>query len=163
MRGSYSQEAMLSCIQTLIEHNFAMRNPLIRSMKDLSRSEFTKDFGVGWGSIRNILVHLLNTEGYWLSVLKEEEFEGLYFQDFEDLTQIQKTWSKLEKQTREFVGQQNERSLLRLVRVEWSQGTVSFTVAKALIHMTTHEVHHRGVLVGLIRQLGRVPPDVNML
>jgi uncharacterized damage-inducible protein DinB len=40
---------------------------------------------------------------------------------------------------------------------------MSFTVGKALIHMATHETHHRGLIVGLIRQMGLEPPDVNML
>ncbi|MHA2286802.1 MAG: DinB family protein [Candidatus Thorarchaeota archaeon] len=29
--------------------------------------------------------------------------------------------------------------------------------------MATHETHHRGLVIGLIRQLGYEPPDVDML
>ncbi|MHA1957884.1 MAG: DinB family protein [Candidatus Thorarchaeota archaeon] len=47
--------------------------------------------------------------------------------------------------------------------VVWGDRTVSFTVAKALVHMATHETHHRGLVIGLIRQLGYEPPDVDML
>ncbi|NHI83307.1 MAG: hypothetical protein EAX81_03275 [Candidatus Thorarchaeota archaeon] len=41
--------------------------------------------------------------------------------------------------------------------------TVSFTVKKVLVHLATDEIHHHGLIVGLIRQLGYEPPDVNML
>ena len=89
-------------------------------MSDLSETEFTKDFGVGWGSIHNILVHLLKTEKYWISILKDDEFEGLQYQDFDDVRKIQEKWMVLEKQTREFLRRQNEKSLFRLISVEWS-------------------------------------------
>ncbi len=57
---------MLSCIEVLLEHNFACREPLLEAVKQLSKEEFTRDLGVGRNSIRDILIHLVNTEIYWI-------------------------------------------------------------------------------------------------
>ena len=40
---------------------------------------------------------------------------------------------------------------------------MSFMIGKALTHMATHEIHLRGLLIGLNMQFGLEPPDVNML
>jgi hypothetical protein len=47
---------MLQCIGMLLEHNYAVRKTLLHTIADLDASDFTKNVGVGQGSIRNILV-----------------------------------------------------------------------------------------------------------
>ncbi len=69
----------------------------------------------------------------------------------------------METTTREFLRDQNEGGLQHVKSVTWGDETVSFTVAKALLHLATYETHHRGLMVGLLRQLGYKAPDVNMM
>ena len=154
---------MMTCIEMLLDHNITCRQPLIDTIKNLTSEEFTKDLGVGIGSIRNILVHLVNTEDYWISLLRKVESKGLNPTNFDDMDSIAEIWSKISTTTKEFMENQNERTLQVVRNVKWNDVMVYFTVAKALIHMTTHETHHRGLIIGLIRQLGYDPPDVNML
>jgi len=152
---------MISALDILLDHNFACRKPLLESLKKLDNDDFTRS--VGGTSIRNILVHLMNTEIYWISLLGDMDTEELNPKEFKDVKSIAKTWRKIERETREFVSNQTEVSLQFVKSVSWDRGTVSFTVAKALIHMATHETHHRGFIIGLLRQMGYEPPDVNML
>ncbi len=155
---------MLSCIEILLEHNFACREPLLEAVKQISQEEFTKDLGVGRNSIRNILVHLVNTEIYWIDhVLRGITTEQISSKDYADVESIREAWKSVETTTREFLRDQNERGLQHVKSVTWGDVTVSFTVAKALLHLATHETHHRGLMVGLLRQLGYKAPDVNMM
>ena len=155
---------MLSCIEMLLEHNFASREPLLEAVKQLSQDEFTKDLGVGRNSIRDILVHLVNTEIYWIDhVLRGIATEQIVSKDIADAENIREAWKSVETTTREFLRDQNERGLQHVRSVTWGNVTVSFTVAKALVHLATHETHHRGLVVGLLRQLGYKAPDVNMM
>jgi uncharacterized damage-inducible protein DinB len=47
---------MMSCIEMLFEHNFAVREPILDSVKQLSSEDFTKNHGVGWGIRRQLLI-----------------------------------------------------------------------------------------------------------
>ncbi len=154
---------MIPTLEILLDHNFTCRKPLLESLKKLDNGDFTRNLGIGDTSFRNILVHLMNTEIYWISLLSDMETEKLDPKEFKDIKSIARTWQKIERETREFMSNQTEVSLQYVKSVDWEKGTVSFTVAKALIHMATHETHHRGFIIGLLRQIGYEPPDVNML
>jgi uncharacterized damage-inducible protein DinB len=152
---------MIPCIEMLIEHNNASREPLFDSLKKLDNDDFIRVLGSS--SIRDILVHLMNTEIYWISLLSDMENETLNPEEFTEIELITKTWKKIERETRDFVAEQTDVSLQYVKTVTWGESTVSFTVGKALVHMATHEVHHRGFIIGLLRQMGYEPPDVNMI
>ena len=154
---------MQTCIKILINHNNNCREPILRTFEQLPKEDLTKDLGVGRGSIRDILVHLMNAEKYWISVLSDESFDFVDPKSFNDIPSIRSKWCEIEDRTIEFLEELKEDELIHVRNVSWKKGTVSFTIAKALIHMATHETHHRGLLVGLARQLGLKPPDVNML
>jgi uncharacterized damage-inducible protein DinB len=156
---------MISCIETLLEHNFACRESLLDALDSLSYSELVSNQEVGRGSIRNILVHLLETEIYWMYTVIgcNSEQDRLDKTDFEDVDSIRRKWKETEVVTREMFKNQNEGTLQYVKSVRWGDRTVSFTVAKVFIHMATHEIHHRGLIIGLLRKLGYKPPDVNMI
>ena len=154
---------MIQCINILLEHNFACREPLLNALKQLTKEEFTQNLQVGRGSIRDIMVHLMKTELYWISVVSDQEMKPISDEDFTDVDVIRKTWQEIESSTRNFVENQSESSLQYVKNVTWGEQTVSFTMAKAIIHMATHETHHRGLIIGLMKQLGHEPPDVNMM
>ncbi|MFW9962079.1 MAG: DinB family protein [Candidatus Sifarchaeia archaeon] len=147
----------------LLDHNLACREPLLQTLEQLSIDVFMKDLGIGRSSIRNILVHLLNTEIYWISVLSGSDFEYIEPENLSDIQSIRTVWSKIHEKTRSYVANLKEEQLQHVKSVTWENQTVSFTVSKALIHMTNHETHHRGLLAGLIRLEGLEPPDFNML
>ena len=65
--------AMMACIEMLLNHNIACRQPILDTVKDLTSEEFIKDLGVGIGSIRDILVHIINAENYWIVFPYENE------------------------------------------------------------------------------------------
>lgn len=142
------------------------RGLVIDSVRRLTSEDFRKNHGVGWGSIRDIMVHLVTTERYWISVLKDEETELVNTIDYQDLNRIAELWASTEKQTREYLKGLGDDHLHHVKSVVWPEEapkTVSFTVRKALIHLATHEIHHRGLIVGMIRKMGHVPPVVDML
>lgn len=153
----------MSCVEMLFEHNFSVRTPILDAVRQLSDEDFKRNHGVGWGSVRDILVHLINTEKYWISVLKDEEMNWLDSGNYSDVDSIAKTWTDVEKETREYLMTLEDDHLYHVKRVRWPDATVTFTVRKALVHLATHEVHHRGLIVGLIRKMGHTPPVVDML
>jgi uncharacterized damage-inducible protein DinB len=157
-------ETMLSCIRQLFEYNIAQRRRILKLLEQVDREDLTRELGVGWGSIHGILVHLMNTEIYWIdTVLRGVETERVLSEECEDMDAISKHWSRVEENTRNLLSDVNEAYLQNVQSVRWDGTIISFTVAKALLHVATHEIHHRGLVIGLLRQMGYDPPDVNML
>ena len=154
---------MIQCINILLEHNFACREPLLNAIAQLNNEDFTRDMKVGFSSIRGILIHLMKTELFWISVVSDQEMPPISDDDFVDVESIRKAWQEIERDTRRFVEYQSENSFQHVKNVTWDDQTVSFTVAKAIIHMATHETHHRGLIIGLMKQLGHATPDVDMM
>jgi uncharacterized damage-inducible protein DinB len=154
---------MISCIDMLIEHNYSVRGPLLESLKQLDRKDFVRNLGVGTSSIRNVLVHLMNSEIYWMNIIGEEDTHALDPEEFADVDAIATTWKQIENEMRDILGSQSDASLQYVKRLRIGDDTVSFTIARALLHMVTHEAHHRGFIVGLLRQMGYQPPNMNML
>ena len=113
--------------------------------------------------MRNILVHLMNAERYWISVLDGSDFEPIEPENLESVQSIREVWFRVHEGTREFMDRLREDQLHHVKSVPWGDQLVSFTIGKALIHVATHETHHRGLLSGLIRQQGLEPPDFDML
>jgi uncharacterized damage-inducible protein DinB len=105
----------------------------------------------------------MNAEKFWISFLKGIKTEKSKPESFRDIQSIRDAWSTVSSDTEEFIGTIVEEQLNHVRSVKSGDQTISFTVAKALLHITTHETHHRGFLIGLIRQKGLEPPDVNMI
>jgi uncharacterized damage-inducible protein DinB len=158
----FAISVMMTCIE-ILDHNRACRQSILDAVKNLTSEEFIKELGVGNGSIRDILIHMINAEDYWISLLKNIDTRKFNRKDFDKVDSVAKIWLEVEAVTKEFLENQTERTLQVVCNVKWDDIMVHFTVAKALIHMATHEIHHRGLIIGLIRQLGYNPPNVNML
>ena len=139
------------------------RASLLDSIENVDRDIFLKDLGVGRVSLRNILVHLMDTEKFWISLVKGMEIEHFSPETFPTLDTVRKAWCDVERETRDYLETLNESQLQHVKSVVWNNNTINFTIGKALVHFVTHEIHHRGVIIGLLRQLGLEPPDVNML
>jgi uncharacterized damage-inducible protein DinB len=154
---------MQTCIEMMVNHNISCREPILETLEKLTSEDLIKDLGIGKSSLRDILVHLMNAEKYWISLLSNARFEHLDPKNFSDISSIRTAWCEIGEKTIDFIKNLQESELLHVRSVVWKKGTMSFTVGKALIHMATHETHHRGLIVGLIRQMGLEPPDVNML
>jgi uncharacterized damage-inducible protein DinB len=154
---------MRTIIEMLVNHNSVCREPLFQTLEKLDSEEFLKPTGAGKGSVRDILVHIMNAEKFWIAFLNETEYEMSKPDDFRNIKSIRDVWSKVTADTEEFIRNLPEDQLHHVRSIRSGDQTISFTLAKALLHVTTHETHHRGFLVGLIRQKGIEPPDVNLL
>ncbi len=147
----------------LINHNSLCRGPLLQTLEQLDSEDVLNPTGAVRRSVRDILVHIMNAEKYWITFLKESDYQMSKPEEFLDIQSIRDEWLKVSAETDEFIRNLPEDHLLHVRSVRIGERIISFTVAKALLHMATHEIHHRGFLIGLIRHKGLEPPDVNML
>lgn len=149
----------------LYNWNLQLRQNLLKSLEKVPWEELTKDRGFGWKSIRNCLVHILECEDFWVrKVLKKEPLEKYRFDDFSSIDDFRRRWEKLQKQTLDFAKSLSPAQLAEPREHVFSDGASrKFTPEKALIHMLTHEFHHRGQISCLLRQAGFEPPCLDLI
>lgn len=72
--------------------------------RNLSERDFTRDLGVGHSSIRNIVVHLVNNEGYWIDeVLKGGERRLYDPEEVTTVTDVRVLFEEREEKTEEYL------------------------------------------------------------
>ena len=149
----------------LYNANLQLRENLLKSLETVPWDELTKDRGFGWKSIRNCLVHILECEDFWVrKVLKKEPLEKYSFDDFNSIDDFRKRWERLNKQTLDFAKSLSPAQLSEPKEYTFSDGTSrKFTPEKVLIHMLTHEFHHRGQISCLLRQAGFEPLCLDLI
>lgn len=145
----------------LLDHNLTVRSAIIETLERLNTEDFMRDSGSG--SVRDILVHVIDTERYWISVLTGGRSNHLDPTDFGTIRDIKAIWCEAEEFTKGFLNEMSEEQLVHVKSVRRNDKTTYFTVAKALLHLAAHEIHHQGQVVGLIRQFGLDSPDTDML
>lgn len=163
IRVSNYAYTMLTIIEMLTNHNKVCREPLFQILEKVKSKDLLKSTGAGKRSVRDILVHIMNAEKFWISYLKKTEYQKSQPEEFKDIQSIRDAWSSVTAKTEEFIKNLSVDQLRHVRSVRSGDQTISFTVAKALLHVATHETHHRGFLIGWIRQKGLEPPDVNVL
>jgi len=153
------------CVEfkALFDYIIDARHRLLAGVAELTQEQFLRDMGTGWRSIRGTLVHMMDADDYWVSVLSGDEHKRYRPEEFPVTESIIQAWKRVEGRMRNFLEVLDEEVLREARSVTWDGETVHFTVAKALMHMATYETHHRGAVMGMIRQLGVQPPVLDLL
>ena len=153
-------------LETLYDYSYWANAKLFEPLSRLTPEEFVRPVAGGYGSVRNTLVHMMSAEGGCLdrcggpkrgAPLKPEEFSTL-----ESITRY---WATQERNLRAFLAGLSDADLAR--RFEFTLPMHSFTrvmaVGEILHHAAIHNIHHRGQVTLLLRALGQVPGNVDIL
>ena len=143
--------------------NLNVRERLLKFLETVPFEKLLVESKLGYSSIRNMLAHIQETEDWWVKgVLKNEPYQDYNFSDFNSIEDFRKTWETLQKQTLDYV-EANQNILKDRVTRNLKGKTYEFQIQKVLMHVLTHEFHHRGQICLLLRQAGFTPPDVDLI
>ena len=143
--------------------NLNVRERLLKFLETVPFEKLTVESKLGYSSIRNMLAHIQETEDWWIKgVLKDEPYQDYNFSDFNSIEDFRKTWETLQKQTLDYV-EANQNILKERITRNLKGKTYEFQIQKVLMHVLTHEFHHRGQICLLLRQAGFIPPDVDLI
>lgn len=151
--------------RTLFEYGWWANGRLFPVIARLTPEEFTREVAGGRGSIRNTLVHAMSAEWGWI-----ERCGGaprgapLKPADYPTLESIERTWERVERSVRDFLDTLTDEDLSRRVEFALSGGPKRvMPIGQLLHHAASHGVHHRGQVTLLLRSLGHVPGNVDLL
>ena len=137
--------------------------PVVASLSDV---EFTREVAGSFGSIRNTLVHMMSAEWGWLGRCggppRPAPLKG---EDFPTFDSVAARWQTIEQQVRAFLGALADDDLARPITFSVPQVDLSrvMPLGELMHHAVNHNTHHRGQVALLLRALGHVPGNFDIL
>ena len=120
-----------------------------------------KDFGRG--SIRNLLVHTVNTYRYWLEMFARNQPVGFTEPGaVPTAAEARRRFAQADAAVRAFI-QCFRDAYETPIMGELRGQTVTATPVTLFTHVVTHEFHHKGQILSMSRHLGYLPPDTDVL
>lgn len=138
------------------------RQILLEQCRELNENDFTKEFEFGFQSIRDSLVHVAGCYHAWLGsfvlsetsspLLTREEIENMKIDDIQRYFQqadvyVGSIFEQFKNNFDEFIEKEPS----------WKAGSgfIRKTPHQLLFHSITHEFHHKGQIVAMLRLLGQ--------
>ena len=146
------------------------RQILLDQCRELDEDDFTKEFAFGFQSIRDSLLHVAGCYHAWLGsfVLSETSSPLLTKEVIQSmkLDEIQNYFQEADRYV-EVVFEKFAEKFDETIEKElpWREGSgvVCKTPHQLLMHSITHEFHHKGQIVTMLRLLGHVPKNTDIL
>ena len=152
-------------VETLYAYNRWANRRLLTAVRSVEPRDFMRELVTSHGSLRGTLVHILWGEWVWLQRWGGESPKRVFAADeFPDVASIESRWNALERDRANFFAGLTDERLGTLVSYENLQGQRwEYSLAHMMQHVVNHSSYHRGQVVTLLRQLGRIPPATDFL
>ena len=152
-------------LEVLYDYAYWANRKLFEVIARLTTEQFTQPVAGGFGSLRNTLVHILSAEAGWLDRCGgPKRGPRLNPADFPTVESLIQAWNRVETHLREFLAALKDEDLLRSAEYATDRSErISMPVGELMQHAANHGVHHRGQVALLLRLLGQVPGNFDLL
>ena len=156
---------LISDLERLYDYSYWANRRLFDVVSRLTPDEFTRSVAGSYGSIRNTLVHVLSAEWGWLDRCGgPERGDRLKPEDFPNVESLVQLWTRVEGYMRTFLSALKDDDLTRPIEFALGPGPRHCVALGDLLqHAAVHGVHHRGQVALLLRVLGHVPGNFDLL
>jgi len=152
-------------LQGLYDYCYWANGKLLDVVARLTAEQFTQSVAGSYGSIRNSMVHILSAEWGWLERCGgARRGAALAASDYPTVSSLIERWQQVETHVREFLSNLKDEDLDR--KVEFSIGNgpkYAMRLGDLMHHSAIHGIHHRGQVALLLRLLGHVPGNFDVL
>jgi len=152
-------------LQRLYDYSYWANRKLFGVLAQLTPEQFTRPVAGSYESVRSTLVHVLSAEWGWLDRCGgPPRGERLKAADFPTLESLLEVWDRVERQMRAFLSALTDEDLARTIEFALGDGTKhSVPLGDLMHHAAIHAAHHRGQVALLLRMLGFVPGNFDLL
>ena len=152
-------------LKELFDYSYWANQQLFRVLSTLSDEQFTSTIAGSYGSIRNTMVHILSAEWGWLDRCGgHKRGPALNAADYPTLASLTERWQQVEQHVREFLSTLRDEDLDRNIEFQFPNGPKqSMRLGDAMHHAVIHAAHHRGQVSLLLRMLGAVPGNFDLV
>ena len=152
-------------VKDLFGYNWYSRRRLLKSMAEIPWEMVIESRGASFDSIRDIFVHSLQAEQFWIRRLIGKSPEGTYgasFSEYTDLNSIQEYADKVEAETNAYLEKLTTQKLQSVFEYKGRDGSINRNVTEdVLMHVIEEEIHHRGEILCIYWQQGLQAPYVS--
>jgi uncharacterized damage-inducible protein DinB len=155
----------VSDLERFYDYSYWANKKLFGIISQLTPEQFTQPVAGSYGSVRNTLVHVLSAEWGWLDRGGgPARGERLNPEDYPTVESLVRAWTLVEGYMRGFLSGLTDEDLTRHVEFAIGGGPKhSVPLGDLLQHAAVHGVHHRGQVALLLRTLGYVPGNFDLL
>ena len=152
-------------LERLFDYGYWANKKVLTVASQLTPEQLTHTVAGSYGSVRNTMVHMLSAEWGWLDRCGgPQRGPALKAEDYPTIEPLVERWNTVERHMREFLANLTDADLTRRVEFKNPRGeTRSMVLGEALQHAANHGVHHRGQVALLLRALGQVPGNFDLL
>ena len=149
-------------ISTLIHFTFWANGRILTASERLTPNEFIRAVtpDPGWGSLRGILVHTLDTEYGWRLILQAQESEDIILEasDFADVAALKTRWDIEKAAWLAYVSTLSDESLNQGYGEKPHNGP---NLWQTIMHVVTHSVQHRSEAAFILTGYGHSPGELD--
>jgi len=136
-------------IHTTFEYHYSMTRHVWDSIAQINEEQFLSEAAYSRGSIRNLMVHLANSDRRWLAGLKNlPDVPMLRFEDYPTRAAARVLFEQVAHDVTEYVAGLAEADL------EENPHGMPGPRWQALLHMVNHGTDHRAIVLERLHALG---------
>lgn len=150
-------------IETLVAYNFWANDRILNACERIPTDAFTRPVSPdpGWGSLHGILVHALDTEYGWRSVLQDlPATQVLDADDFADVAALRAHWVQEQAAWADYVVGLSDEDLNTAVGDEKQARVPWQTIVRVVNHGTQHRREAAAILTGYGQSPGELDFDL---
>ena len=153
----------LTEIQNLFEYNYWANRRLLETSRQLTQQQFEAPGTFPFGGLRGTLVHVLDTEYSWRSLLADGAFsDELVEADFPTLEAVEIRSLDEETAMRRYLSGLRDDSLTAVVRYTTEKGQMRERILwHCLFHVVNHGTQHRSEAAAILTGFGTSPGDLD--
>ena len=152
-------------IKDLFDYNWFSRRKILDSIAEIPWETVVEGCGASFSSIRDIFVHSLQAEQFWIRRLSGKSTEGIFdtpFSKFTDVNSLQEYANEVEAETNEYLGIISDEKILSVFEFKGWDGKIKHRkIEDILMHVVEEEIHHRGELLCIYWQHDIQPPYIS--
>jgi uncharacterized damage-inducible protein DinB len=146
-------------LRTHIRYSNWASRLLMDAVRALPPGELARPTGISHTSILGTMTHLHFADWIWYTRVAEAMEKPA-----ETLESLEREWPELQERWERFCDGLFDAELSRTVAYRSIRGYDGVaTVEQIVMHLVNHGTLHRGQVMGMIRQLGIVPPGTDLL
>lgn len=152
-------------LYALYAHNTWANERLFATALALTPEEFTTQEHASFGTLRDVLVHMVSVQRGWLARVKlTAPPPPLAAADFADVASLLEQWRQIDAETHAFVDVLGDGAAAEVIRYNSPTGAPrAFRRWQLLVHQATHAAQHRSEVALILTQMGHSTGDLDFL
>lgn len=161
---------LAEAMRTFYDYNHWATEKIMGATATLTQEQLDEPGTAGRGSIRQTLLHMIDTHQGWLSwwdgSLSAEEAMLLSLDpaEYPDLAAIRGAWNAVNEQTRAFINPLGDEDMERIYTTATPDGsTVTFVLWRMMLHVVNHGTQHRSEIAAMLTVFDCSPGDLDVV